>query len=656
MSNEIQLPIYDSVYSKIISEKSKQLFVLNNIKSGVYNFENIQKARFINDKSDENYQNLKKQSKHITWGIDINNKFTGYVYFDIDFQNDSEKELIKNSLIELPQLCALWKSFGGKGFAGLVYCDYITTKEDYKLAYHSLVEFMLNNLGIQLDVSCSNFNRRNTLSFDNEIFINNEFINFNYISQNFNKTKSSKKIDNTLKIDYSQLESFTTIFSKNYYNKLILVDKRTNLPVEWSQNLIYNESIHDLVQYFPENIISKFKSNENNTLGISDEYFACLKINLGENLYIPHGKRVKTLIKITHKLIKMNVLEKNDLLKNSIYNLLMVLNTRCTKILPKKGDKPIYYPIDDLKLNELTSYIYDNLMTFNIEIDKCKSIRSNTFIREWLNINLDYTGDKHPRSIIISEINRLKSSFQNFNYFQKINEILENYPNCTNKDYIQIISLTLDLSFERSKYLFKYFKKKGHFRVEQWVIINNYLVDDPILSPFSNPGTDLKTKQEKASGSLSKQNDTINKIQSEYNNLINSGQKPTQKSISLNLGISDKTVKRYWNKITKQEKTMEKKFTFKRKELINQFLKQNEKFSETSFEKWYNWKSSKEDSNNVFSGKALLNSFLTFIEKDKEFTKNEQMVKDKELEYKQKSEQMRIDDLFDIGRRTTKDY
>ena len=73
-------------------------------------------------------------------------------------------------------------------------------------------------------------------------------------------------------------------------------------------------------------------------------------------------------------------------------------------------------------------------------------------------------------------------------------------------------------------------------------LINNVLLDEGVLSPS---GKNNKDKQ--AFVSLKKKNDTLNKIQQEYNSLEN----PTQKLISENLKINIKTVKRHWHSIIK---------------------------------------------------------------------------------------------------------
>ena len=541
--NDIEFPIYNSIFSKNINEKSKHEIVLNNIKSGVYNLDNIQKARIINDKTSAIYSSLKENSKQITWGVDINNKLTGFVYFDIDLNSGDNKEFTRELIINIPYVCALWKSFGGNGFSGLVFCDWVNNSNDYKLAYKSLSDYFQKNIGIELDNKCSNYNRKNTLSFDSDLFLNDNPVNFDYIIQNEKIDISKLELDNNISIDIDIIEYFSDLFSKDFYHKLIVCDKLTGIPIQYSNNLIYNQSKHNLSKFISPEVISLFKSNENASLAINDNYFACIKLNLAKNLYFPHKKRAKNLIKITHKILKMNILEKDKISKNSIYSLLLVLNSRCVKYIPKNEESPTYFPLDIQEINQLTGYIFNNLNSFNIELEKCKSIRSHSFLNQWLTINNNYSGDKHPRSIIISEINRLKSLYSNSLYNDKINEIIELYPQLTNKDYIEIISLTLNLSNKRSEYLFYKFKREGaKTPLSTGTLINNVLLDEGKIAPS---GKNNKDKQ--AFVSLSKKNDTVNKIQQEYNSLEN----PTQKELSEKTGYSLRTIKNYWPSIIK---------------------------------------------------------------------------------------------------------
>jgi hypothetical protein len=118
----------------------------------------------------KNYSNAKKQLPLVIWAGEFTGKKTkdvkslnGVLYFDID----DTKGITRKTLEAIPEVYALWTSVSGEGFGGLVRYE-----GDYKKAYKQLCKVWAINYGIHLDRSCSNVNRMNFISYDENLYIN----------------------------------------------------------------------------------------------------------------------------------------------------------------------------------------------------------------------------------------------------------------------------------------------------------------------------------------------------------------------------------------------------------------------------------------------------------------------------------------------------
>lgn len=468
MQKDVQLTIYDSVFAKSDLTSISMECIFDQIQRGKINYEYISKARNISNKNNPEYSRLKEISQQIIWGFEKQTKlFTGYVYFDVDLKPEDSPEFTKKLLFDLPFVKAVWLSFGGTGIGGIIYCPYISSKEEYKLAYTSLCQAVKNQTGIILDSKCSNYNRFNTISYDTDILIRQFPTVFSDIISGSKKEKSlsySKyNLDNSVQPIPELISNISKNFEKDFYLKSVLVDKVTKQPILFNSGIKYNSQLHEFATYVDSSIINKQPlKNKRSTLAYNSDGYSCIKIVLTESFYFPKGKRAKTLTAICMNLIISNFFSKLELNKNLIYNLLLVLNQRCILKPVPAGEQPVLMPLDDSEINKLSTFIYNKLVTneYSIKLNSCKSIRTFDFVNVYLQDNPEYTGDKHPRSIILKQIRELKSisgikdEKELVDYPKIIAELYESYPGRKAKEYIEILSKERNISESYSKKVF----------------------------------------------------------------------------------------------------------------------------------------------------------------------------------------------------------
>lgn len=457
MQNNVQFPIFNSVFSKECSELIDLTSIFSSIKEGKYNSDYISLARSLN-KSETNYNKAKEHSKQIIWGFNKSNKqFTGYVYIDIDLTPEDNPEFIKQLLFELPEIKACWLSFGGKGVGAIIYCPYINNNKQYKQAYNSIAEYIYKNLGLLIDKKCSNFNRFNTISFDSELLLR-DFPTAHQIKFNKSDNYNLYQLDSDLKLDVDLVDELVKIFEKDFYFKFIVVNKLNQKPVQFSKNLVYDSNIHTLEKYISNNIISEEEiKNNNSTLAYSTDGYSCIKHQLPLNYYFPKGKRASSLTVIGLKILLCDLFSKYTNKKQLLFNILTVLNsTRCITYQVQKGVQPVYLPLLEEEINKLTTYIYNIYIENKIQIklDCCKSVISSNFTNNYLLENPTYTGDKHPRTLILREINQIKKQNNNFKNKNMLYDLFESYPDLQTKDYIEILSKenNWSVSYAKRKY------------------------------------------------------------------------------------------------------------------------------------------------------------------------------------------------------------
>lgn len=168
---------YDSIKKpKVVSTTSISNW-LKSISNSEYS-ETITKART----GELDYDKTKASLPCVTYNFLYNNykkdknviSGTGYLYIDID-----DKTFDAN-LLDSSMVYAYYKSFGGKGYAIIVRVDGLTL-ENFKSSYN----FITEKLGIvsYVDVNAIKASQFNVLSFDKDIFINENSIAFQAINK-----------------------------------------------------------------------------------------------------------------------------------------------------------------------------------------------------------------------------------------------------------------------------------------------------------------------------------------------------------------------------------------------------------------------------------------------------------------------------------------
>jgi len=551
-NNKELIPLFPSVKNNKVFELVELNTVLNGIKSGNYNLNNIIFSRKQSNKLD--YQTEKEQSKQTYWGYNPQTKkFSGFVFIDIDLKPEDNLEFTKNLIHDLSFIKSTWVSFGGKGIGALAYCSWIKNADDYKLAYLSLTEYIKNNTGLELDPSCSHHHRYNTISFDENILIKDNIISFNELIYVQSKSINYDKyiIDNSLIINPDFIYDFMKLIEDDFYFSQIITDLN-GIPILYNKQLVFNPEIHKLSKYIKTDIISNFEyKNRNNTMAYSYQDFACSRINIQSEKYFAHGRRAKILTSLCINLLISNPLSKYDFSKSLIYNYLTCLNTRCVKFNPEKNETPIYLPLSDEEINKLSSYIFQKFENKSVElkISTCKSIRTNDFDKQFLKENPDYIGNKHVKSLILKEINNIKNGKIKTNHVVCLSELFEKYPNLSNEEYIEAYSIEQEISLSYSKEIFYKFKKvSSEYACDFNIYTYNH--EHTKMIPFSNPN--FIPKEETLSSDKHTPNDT--KIQNAINDTYFTNKKITQNEIMERTGLSIITIKRYWSKYKDQVK------------------------------------------------------------------------------------------------------
>jgi len=175
---------YDSIKNpKVVSTTS----ISNWLKSISFSehSETITKAR----NGDLDYDKTKASLPCVTYNFLYNDykkdknviSGTGYLYIDID------DEMFDVNLLESNQVYSYYKSFGGNGYAIIVKVEGLTLS-NFKCTYNCIVE----KLGIEsyVDINAIKASQFNVLSYDENIFINENSIIF----QAVNKKVSSSSI------------------------------------------------------------------------------------------------------------------------------------------------------------------------------------------------------------------------------------------------------------------------------------------------------------------------------------------------------------------------------------------------------------------------------------------------------------------------------
>jgi len=538
---------------------------------------NINTARTLN-KSDSQYVYLKSKCKHICWNstpgsnFEIKNivRYTGFIYIDID-DGISEENIseIKIKIANLDYVIATWKSFGGRGIGLLAFCPDLIKHHSatvFKECYLQIANEINNKLGLSLKVDghCVNPNRLNTLSYDPDIIYKKTFSPFKLILKEerttFDVQYKNIVYDTSLKCDIQLLEDYAFL-NKYYYASFIIIDKKTRLPVYYTDEFKYNKDKHRLQTHFKPDVINLFENkNNSNTLAYSLTPFACIKLNIGENYYFPYKKRAKYLSAILLNYLFVNNVQNCKLEKNTVYNILIVLNSRCVKVLPPQGENPQFMPLELNEINLLATKLYERYINNEIipSISTIKSIKTYNFYQVWKTNNPNYSGSTKHSAITLKEINKIKNDAKTNDWMKVIKNSIENYPGLKNSEYIEIISVENSITLSYSKELFyKYQKGIIVLNKDVSVLNNNHSSIHNHPNDTFNGMTmseEIKMADKKAQYSDGQPIDAISKMEECISVLSHRSAKISQKAIVMYTGLSIVTVKRHYFKFKKMIK------------------------------------------------------------------------------------------------------
>lgn len=168
-----------SLFSDCVTKKSKTYFpsntILKKIREKTKFHDKILRVRSIGDKTDKEYQHIKKyEIPAVTWAgvffkrrdTDIK-EFSQLMYIDGDKQDPDNAKTI---LEKVPYVRAVWESVGGNGFGALIGVEAIDATT-YIPTYQNLIDIMYEQYGLKCDRVAHNLSRLNIFTHDKDIMI-----------------------------------------------------------------------------------------------------------------------------------------------------------------------------------------------------------------------------------------------------------------------------------------------------------------------------------------------------------------------------------------------------------------------------------------------------------------------------------------------------
>lgn len=216
-------------------------------------------------------------------------KYNGLIFLDFDdVENPTQ---IKTLLIELPFVFAAWRSTSGKGVHGLAYSSLIKDDETYVKCWHQLYTYF-QSIGLNLCENSKNITQLTFISSDGNILINQNVQSFFFKIEDKQKNEVKKELKNQV---YTLLDlDFYVDKFNSYYVKKYIINKESNQPILYDNNIQYDESVHYLVDHLTEEQLSNLKNNSN-TMCYFKEPISTIKINLYPKLIFKDGSRKRTI-------------------------------------------------------------------------------------------------------------------------------------------------------------------------------------------------------------------------------------------------------------------------------------------------------------------------------------------------------------------------
>lgn len=454
------------------------------------------------------YKNLKRNSE-------ADKLYNGFVFLDID--DVSNPTHTKEILFDLPFIAAAWRSTSGKGVHALAYSDLIRDQKTYNIAWNSIAQLLKEN-NIILCKGSHNSTQLTFISSDENILIKSNFQSFYF---DVNSPLIEEKTTNNIHSEYTllDLDFYIEKFNNLYYKKYI-IDKDSNKPVHYSEDLKFDPDKHYLVDHLTKEQLSN-KTNNSHTMCYFNEPITSIKINLYDKFYIREKSRKRTIKAIlANYLFILN--KKHD--PNEIYTMVEALNLKCYDSTGKN-----LKPLTQRDINSITTWLVElnnnnQLMPY---LSESKIGITNTFLREEAKNYKPKPNEKKYEffkrvfnSQMMGLINTTKDKSLDINKF-----ILENKLNPADfKSKWAFCEFVADKLNIHKRTVYNYFNKKCKKIENHYQVIYNIDQRDSITLHFLASIKEMKEKRIK-----------INK-----------------KSLAEYSGISRPTVHKYWDEIQKE--------------------------------------------------------------------------------------------------------
>jgi len=441
----------------------------------------IAKARRLG-KGDEYYGHVKEKSPHFIFGsipganksISSIKSYTGLLFCDIDEEGVEESgfdvEGLKRAIFDqYPFVVYSSISFGGKGLGLVIHCPSLVqykAPNAYEQAYKAFAKLLREdfNLTIGLDSYCFNPNRQTTLTYDGDILWREYPLSFHFDYKS--NLPYSGKPEEEMDISLWRHEKLYTMFVERFtkfYASLHWVNSKTGMPVAFQENLEFDKEKYHLSRTFDHSIILKFDPlhrNKTETLVCTGEYFAATTIRTGASFKVSQGHRKSFLqsfvlnycylLKTAQKLGTVN--------KFYIYNLLLALNT----MLYDKDRKKLS-ALSIKEINLLTSHIIQRIESDNFK----PTVSKKTYFRTAdfkLKVISTYKEGTNLGSMIVNEINKIKSKLSKINFDKCVEKYIRRKPEFTKEELVHYLQANL-LKSDGKKYAKTTLQKKVNEKV-----------------------------------------------------------------------------------------------------------------------------------------------------------------------------------------------
>jgi hypothetical protein len=442
-TNKPRMSYYDSMFVK----EKKDIDITNYIgfvQHGT-NQDLVIKARALKQAGNlEEYKKLKSKSKVVTGSAVLNDgdkseknikSLNGLIVIDIDGQLNDDLKNDKYTYI-------YHKSFGGDGL-----CIFVRINPDkFEDSFNGLADYYFKNYNVTIDQACKNKNRLRYVSFDPDIYVND---NANKFIPKDVKRFAEPKLTSFIytKSDFDNIldqikERQIDLCNEDYHTYI-----RIGLALHDKFGLNGEEYFHFICNYGAKYNIERASKdwkglckNSSGKVKIGTFYYYCKQANI--NIYSEKTKQIINRVKIsktqgnpTIESVSSNLLNANEITVNDEDKLLI------KELIESKTDYSIEANIDKTEIEQLEDLIID---TYEPKIDEITNITyilnqirlsDNEVNSIYLTAKKSFTFNVNMsdiRSILNS--NRVKK-FNTLNQFLKENEsnpvgIIDQYVKC----------------------------------------------------------------------------------------------------------------------------------------------------------------------------------------------------------------------------------